>query len=161
MSKRVIICQGLPGSGKTTWAKKLIDEYPHQYKRISKDDLRSMLDNGLHSRSNENFIVKVRDWLIWQILHDGKSVIIDDTNLHDKHIYSIRESIEKWNKEFNQQVSVEIKSFLDVPIDQCIENDLNRQNPVGEKVIRDMWEGYKERNTLVSSNTYQTWMTPD
>ena len=39
--KKVIITKGLPGSGKSTWAKKLIDKNPNQYKRINKDDLTS------------------------------------------------------------------------------------------------------------------------
>lgn len=46
MSKRVIILKGLPGSGKSTWAKEQLEKYPGRYKRICKDDLRAMLASG-------------------------------------------------------------------------------------------------------------------
>jgi len=46
----VTILKGLPGSGKTTWAKEQIAKSPGNYKRINKDDLREMLDNS-RSRS--------------------------------------------------------------------------------------------------------------
>ena len=36
--KTLYIVRGLPGSGKSTFAKKLIDENPNSYKRISKDE---------------------------------------------------------------------------------------------------------------------------
>ena len=49
--KKVILTRGLPGSGKSTWAKQMLDEKPGHYKRINKDDLRAMLDNG-HSYCN-------------------------------------------------------------------------------------------------------------
>jgi len=44
--KKVILTKGLPSSGKSTWAKALVDESPNSYKRINNDDLRKMLDNG-------------------------------------------------------------------------------------------------------------------
>ena len=45
----VTLTKGLPGSGKSTWAKQIIDENPSFFKRINKDDLRAMLDNGKFS----------------------------------------------------------------------------------------------------------------
>lgn len=35
--KKIYITKGLQGSGKTTWAKELQDNFPNQYKRINKD----------------------------------------------------------------------------------------------------------------------------
>jgi predicted kinase len=64
----VIICKGLPGSGKSTWAKKLIDDHPGQYKRINKDDLRAMLDNGKFSKQNEDFVLEVRNQILLMAL---------------------------------------------------------------------------------------------
>ena len=46
---KVYITKGLPGSGKSTWAKETVDKYPNSYKRINKDDLRAMIDNSKQS----------------------------------------------------------------------------------------------------------------
>ena len=131
----VTLTKGLPGSGKSTWAKQIIDENPSFFKRINKDDLRAMLDNGKFSSSNEKFILKVRDSLILMALEDGKHVIIDDTNLHPKHVERIKELI-------NGKARLVIKDFTDVPLDVCIERDLKRTNSVGEKVIRSMYNKF-------------------
>lgn len=129
--KKVILTKGLPASGKSTWAKQLIDENPGMYKRINKDDLRLMLDNSKWSKDNEKFIIQIRNLLILHTLADGKHVIVDDTNLHPKHETTIRQLVKGL-------AEVEIKDFTDVPLDECIKRDKSRTNSVGEKVIRQM-----------------------
>lgn len=133
--KKVLIYKGLPASGKSTAAKKLIAENPGQYKRVNKDDLRAMLDHNHHSRSNEKFVLKVRDFVILEALEAGKHVIVDDTNLHPKHEINIRELVKG-------KAEVEVVDFMDVDIDTCIARDLKRPNSVGEKVIRRLYQGY-------------------
>lgn len=132
---KVIICKGLPGSGKSTWAKKLIDDHPGQYKRINKDDLRAMLDNGKFSKHNENFVLEVRNQILLMALQQGKHVIVDDTNLHPKHETKIRELVKGI-------ATVSIQDFTDVSVEICIKRDLNRFASVGEKVIRDMYKQF-------------------
>ena len=65
---KVIITIGLPASGKTTWAKELMEKEPGEWKRINKDDLRAMLDNGRWSHINERFVIELRDHIILQAL---------------------------------------------------------------------------------------------
>ena len=132
---KVILCKGLPGSGKSTWAKKLIDDHPGQYKRINKDDLRAMLDNGKFSKQNEDFVVAVRNQVLLMALENGKNVIIDDTNLHPIHEQTIRELVKGI-------AEVIIQDFTNVPLETCIKRDLNRSASVGEKVIRDMYRQF-------------------
>lgn len=145
MAKTVYILKGLPASGKTSYAKKLIDENPGRYKRVNKDDLRSLLDNGHWSKGNEKFVLKVRDAIIAEALKEGYHVIVDDTNLHSKHEKAIREIVD-WHNEverpFEKNVEVKIKDFTDVPVEECIKRDGKRENPVGEKVIRDMYNQF-------------------
>lgn len=131
--RKVIILKGLPASGKTTWAKELMKQWPEKYKRINKDDLRSMFDGGVWSKRNEQFVLHVRDYLIVQALMDGFDVIVDDTNLHPKH----EEQIKKIVKAIMEDFIIEIKEF-DTPLQECIDRDRVRTNRVGEKVIRDM-----------------------
>ena len=128
---KVILTKGLPGSGKTTWAKKQLAENKHQYKRVNKDDLRRMLDNSQWSGSCESFILDIRDKIILEALKNGKHVIVDDTNLHPKHEEHIQQLIK-------DKAILEIKDFTDVPIEDCIANDLQRLDSVGEKTIQRM-----------------------
>ena len=132
---KVIVTVGLPGSGKSFFAKQLIDNNPGQYKQINKDELRLMLDNSKYSKDNEKFILKVRDQLILMGLESGKNIIISDTNFGGSHMENIIKLV-------RGKAIVEIKDFTDVPLETCIERDLKRDNSVGEKVIRKMYNQY-------------------
>ncbi len=128
----VILTKGLPASGKSTWAKKMVDDNPNQYKRVNKDDLRDMLDNSKFSKDSEKFILKVRDAIILEALGHGKHVIVDDTNLSEKHFERIKQLV-------HGKAAVKIKDFTDIPIEVCIQRDLKRLNSVGETRIREMY----------------------
>lgn len=128
----VYITRGLPASGKSTWAKNLIDSEPNKYKRVNKDDLREMIDNGRFSKDNEKFVLSIRDSFVLSAISKGKHVIVDDTNLHSKHIEHISNLVKGLAK-------VEIVDFTHVPIEECIRRDIKRSKSVGEKVIRDMY----------------------
>lgn len=153
MSKKVILMRGLPGSGKSTYAKKIVEENPNAFKRINRDDLRMMFDNGIVTKGNEKFAKQVRDILIIKALEDGKHVIVDDTNLSDKNFVRISQLVQQFNKEHNDTVSVEIKE-METTLEECIKRDNNRQKKVGEKVIKNMYRqffnasaSYTEQNT--------------
>ncbi len=137
---KVILTKGLPASGKSTWAKKLIDDNPNAYKRINKDDLRAMLDNSKHTNDTEKFIVKARNTLILLALEAGKHVVIDDTNLAQKHETTIRQLVKG-------KAEVEIEDFTHVPLDVCIARDKKRANSVGEKVIKTMYKQFLHPKT--------------
>jgi len=134
--KRLIMLKGLPASGKSTWAKEQIDQYPGRFKRVNKDDLRAMLDNSRWSKANEKFVLKVRDFIVSEALNEGYSVIVDDTNLHPRHEQRLREIAKEKGARF------EVKEFLDVPIEECIKRDLTRPNSVGSAVIKQMAHRY-------------------
>lgn len=143
--QKLIYTIGLPGSGKSTWAKKMVEENDH-YKRVNKDDLRAMIDASKWSKSNEKFIIKVRDYIILEALREGKSVICDDTNFgpHGKRFQELVDSI---NKEFRRnKVILECNdSFLSVSVEECIQRDLKRFNSVGKDVIMRMYNQYIAR----------------
>jgi len=130
--KTLYMAVGLPASGKTTWAKAKMAEHPGCYKRVNKDDLRAMLDDGKWSRDNEKFVLAMSRALIDGALGHGKHCICDDTNLHPKHETALREIAKK------RDASFEIVDFRDVPLETCLERDAHRQNYVGEAVIRRM-----------------------
>lgn len=139
----VTLTKGLPGSGKSTWAKQQLSLATNgSIKRVNKDDLRAMLDIGRWSKSNEQFVLNVRDFVIIEALKQGKHVIVDDTNLEDSHYNRISGAIEDCIELNGRRVKVQYEDFTHVPIETCIERDIKRANGVGEKVIRDMYDRY-------------------
>jgi len=138
--KKVYILKGLPASGKSTWARQKIQNNKGSYKRVNKDDLRDMLDDGHWTSNNEKFVLRLRDHIIIEALKDGKHIIVDDTNLHPKHKKRI-EQIVKENSDEVGQVQVKEK-FFDIELEEAIERDLNRPNSVGSKVIKKMYNRY-------------------
>ncbi len=128
----VILTKGLPGSGKSTWAKAQVEKYPDRIKRVNKDDLRDMLHNGRHTKPNERVVARARDVLILTFVESGFDVIVDDTNLAPRHFEHISQLVRGIAK-------VKTQDFTDVPIAECIKRDLRRNRSVGEKVIREMY----------------------
>lgn len=133
--KKIIMTKWLPASGKSTRAKELIDKNPWIYKRVNKDDLRSMIDNGRRSKFNEQMVLDIRDMIITKALEWWTSVIVDDTNLAPKHEAKLRELAKQYN------VTFEIKKF-DTSLDECIIRDSKRINSVGKDVIMTMYNRY-------------------
>jgi len=133
-----VLTKGLPACGKTTWAKAKMRKRPGQYKRVSKDELRVMLDDGVYSPENEKIVRNVRDAAILLAIHAGFDVIVDDTNLNPRHVQEIQALV-------LGQADVQIMDFTDILLEVCIVRDRNRPNPVGENVIRYMHRRYLEK----------------
>lgn len=132
---KIIILQGLPASGKSTWAKEQVEKGQGKIKRVNKDDLREMIDCGQWSRENERFVLSVRDFVVRNALVAGLDVIVDDTNFAEEHINrmkSIAEDIE---------AEVEVK-FFECDVHECIKRDSQRVKSVGKKVIMGMYDKY-------------------
>lgn len=132
--RKIIYTLGLPASGKTTWAKNYVATHDN-CKRVNKDDLRAMMDKSW-SKENEEFVLKIRDYIVEQALKSDKTIIVDDTGFAIKHEYRLREIAHDLDAEF------EIKDFSGVSLDTCIERDKLRTATVGEDVIRKMYSQF-------------------
>lgn len=128
---RLIMTKGLPGSGKSTWAREQVRAGRRGgILRVNKDDLRAMLHDDRFGGPTEKRTLDARDALVSTFLAQGKAVIVDDTNLNPIHEERLRELAKEFRATF------EIKDFCDVPIEVCIKQDLQRAKSVGEQVIR-------------------------
>jgi len=145
--KKIIILKGIPASGKSTYAKKLVSENPGMYKRINRDSLRAMLDNGHFSKGNEKFIKSTRDFLIKEALIHGKHVIVDDTNLDKSNLERIQQIATDYRAETGHQVKVEEK-IMEIDVNEAILRDSKRENPVGREVILKMHKQLKGEKRL-------------
>lgn len=130
---KLLMLKGLPASGKSTYAKELVDK--GNWVRVNKDDLRASLHNSHWSKGNEKFILELRDVIVGTNLRSGKNVVVDDTNLAPKHEINLREMAKLHKAEF------EVKTF-DAPLKELIARDLKRSNSVGERVIMQMYNQF-------------------
>lgn len=145
MKRQAIILRGLPASGKSTWAKQLVDKHPGIYKRVSRDNLREMVDNGHWSKTNEKFIVKLRDDFILLALAEGFSPVIDDTNLSPQVMQQLRDLVTRYGETHGEEIEIVVQDFTNVSPEECIKRDQKRPNYVGEKVIRQMHRQYLQK----------------
>lgn len=137
--KKILILRGLPASGKSTYAKNLLTQNPHAWKRLNKDELRAMLDNSVHSKTNEKFIENVRDMMLVEALKEGKNVVIDDTNLSERPVERIKQVVQKYITDSGETVNIEIKD-IETSLEECLERDKKREKKVGESVIMRMYK---------------------
>lgn len=130
--RSVVLTTGLPGSGKTTWAVAHQMNDPEQIILVSRDDIRKMIGCfPIGNKDQENLVSKIQDDIIVRGIKEGKDVIVHDTNLNKK-------SPDRIKKLFDGDVQFMVADFTNVDVDTCIKRDSFRENPVGEKIIRNM-----------------------
>jgi len=133
--------KGLPGCGKSTKAKELVDSNPDSCHIVERDSIREFFGfmGQPFSRDNEQKVTEEQERVLNEIMSVGDDdVISSDTNFNPKCEKLYRELCEKYGYEFI------IKDMTDVPIETCIYQDAKRTGYkcVGEKVIRDMAARY-------------------
>lgn len=138
MTLKILMLKGLPASCKSTYANKLLKSEPGKWKRVNKDCLRDMLDDGEYNKDNEYFVNLLQMKAIYLALKNSKSVICDNTNLSSsafKRLCKIADDI--------GDVIVEEKNFYST-VDECIERDARRSGRarVGEEVIKGLYNRY-------------------
>lgn len=128
---KLIICKGLPASGKSTWSKAYVKTHPNTV-RICRDDLRLMLKDVQFDPKIENIINIAQGNLLEGFMIDDYDIILDATNLNPKYWPGLQEMATMLNYD------LEWKDFTDVPLSECILRDSKRPNSVGKKVIQRM-----------------------
>ena len=132
---KMLILQGLPASGKSTYAKEWVNQDPKHRVRINRDTMRLML-NPIYSMDHENLVTDILDFALTNILAHNYDVVIDNMNLSKKYV----DGLEAKAKEANYEIV--IKSFKDVPLDVCIERDSKRELSIGKSVITALHKKY-------------------
>lgn len=144
----LLVLVGLPGSGKTTDARRLL-EAEDKWIRVNRDDLRAMCNPpsamyGGGAREDLNRQMSRR--CVQFALTSGFNVVVDDTNLVPK--------TRKYWRDLAVEMSPRVGGVLLVTlvfrttVADCIARDAARAAPVGEKVIRRMAEQYPEALVL-------------
>ena len=132
---KIILCRGIQGSGKTTWAKQWVLEDPEHIVRFNNDDIRNMLGK-YWVPSREPIVTTMKNSFISGAAIFRMDVVIDNMNLNSKELDYWKDIARMSNYD------LEIKYFP-TPLQECIERDSKRPNPIGEEVIRRTYEKYK------------------
>ena len=142
MNKKLILCRGIQGSGKTTWARQWVEENPENRIRINNDDIRNMLGK-YWVVERESLVSEMKKSLVVDAMSRGYDIVIDNMNLNPKEV-KFWETVVEYNNvdPDNYKYTIEFKDFF-ISLDECIRRDAMRSNPIGEKVIRDTWRRYK------------------
>lgn len=124
------ITRGLPGSGKSTWAKAWVTADPTCRARVNRDDLRLMLFGKAHGLTweQEKAVTDIAQATVAAMLRH-RDVVADDMNLRPKYVKEWRTVAERAGAELD---------VIEFPIaaDDAIERDAQRPNPVGAEAIR-------------------------
>lgn len=146
---KIILCRGIQGSGKTTWAKQWVLEDPEHRVRFNNDDIRNMLGK-YRVPSREGLIKDLRNLFLWEAMSYGFDIVIDNMNLNPEELGYYNRVLDDWNSPkgvvsdmLRPKYDLEFKNFF-TPLQECIERDSKRPNPIGEEVIRKTYEKYKD-----------------
>ena len=133
MKNKIIILQGPPASGKTTFARELA-KAGTPYVIVNRDSIRE--GRGEYwIPEQEDYISDMEEYAVRSAIKRNLIPIIDATNLNPK-------TIEKWEslaKELNCEI--EYKKFY-VPFKEALERDSKRERSVGKKVLVNFYTKY-------------------
>ncbi|TJZ57424.1 polynucleotide kinase [Streptomyces piniterrae] len=129
----VHVMTGLPASGKTTAARKLQAESEGRMRRVNLDDLRAMLDVPApergRSHAHEQTVLAIQDAAVRAAVDDGFDVVVDNTHLTSHIPKRLKAAVAG-------QATFVVHDFTDVPVEECIRRDADRDRSVGEEIIR-------------------------
>lgn len=133
-SQKLLILRGVPGCGKSTFARELQTKDP-SYKRVNRDDLRVMIDNNVWSKKNESFIRSIRNQIIVVFVQAGYNLVIDDTNIQP----NVVQDLTRLARSCNPNITVDVITF-DESLQTCLERNAKRDGVarVPEHVIKRM-----------------------
>lgn len=121
-NQQVIINIGVSGSGKSTWTTTHIMANPN-FLRINRDDIRKTFVGSLIGYYKRKDLNKIEDMVTvqeknfgHQILLQGYSVIVDNTNLSSKVLLEKLKQVEEFNKYYGKNVEIKIKLFSGIDL---------------------------------------------
>lgn len=130
----LILLVGIPGSGKTTYAEKYIEEHYNTI-HLSSDKIRAELYGNEDTQGNPNDVFSLMQSRAVEALNNGQSVVYDATNVTRKDRAGIISACPKF-------VKIECH-IVWAPIETCIERDTARERTVGNGVIDKMLKRFQ------------------
>lgn len=139
MTNKMIITRGIPASGKSTWAASWVAEDAQNRMEINRDSIRAIMGfPAVGNASQEQAVTNVQREMIAAAMSNNKDMVISDTNLREKYIKNFISIAMDNNYE------VEVKDFV-ISFDEAVARDKNREDSVGEDVIRTMYTKFPHK----------------
>ena len=130
----IILC-GIPGSGKTSYARDYIPDYPKRAIHLSSDSIRAELYGDESIQGNPGEVFALMQKRAVEALNDSYDVLYDATNITRKDRSSIIGVCPKFAR-------IECH-IIWAPIEECIKRDVDRERTVGKEVIDKMLKRFQ------------------
>lgn len=140
---KIYILRGLPASGKSTLARKIVDANPTHTARFNWDDIRNMMGPyWIPERENTKVLNALRDAFINNMMSNQWDIVIDNMNLNPKELEHYNKIVSEYNNNHTDKYEIEVTTLF-TPVEECVRRDALRSNPIGESVIRSIWQRYR------------------
>jgi len=134
--RKLIICRGIPASGKTTWAVEWLSQDPLYRARVNRDDIRWMVFNSGHGDNvDESIVTRIHNAALQQLMHEGRDIVVDNTNLYKSNVSYLKKVARE-----NGYV-VEFRDFI-VTYEEALKRDRARPRPVGDDIVYSFFQRY-------------------
>lgn len=140
MSIKVIFTVGAQASGKSSWAEQFVRDN-QDYKRVNRDDLRSMVSGYTFDDVNEKLITVIERNIIKEYIEQGFNIIIDKMNLNQKYVEDDKDFINSLDTG-GQEIEYEFKYFY-CSLKEAIKRDKNRHFSLGAGVLSKTYHRYE------------------
>lgn len=147
MTPKVIILSGIPGSGKSTWAKNFQSVNSWNTRIVSRDDIREsdFVQPYIYTKFNEDQVTARFNFLLRSYLASNLDVILDNTNCKDFWINGLLKTISENTSTHNVYIK-----FFDVPLWLAAWRAYWREKRTGKvvpySIIKAMHKAYKKLN---------------
>jgi predicted kinase len=134
--KRIILLVGVPASGKSTLARKLVER---GYQSICADTIRAELYGNEIEQGDPMKVFEIFFERLEKLLLGGLDVVVDNTNLKVPYRKEITDRAQKFGYE-------DIQFWvLDVPLDVCIARNSARERKIENDILTNMYHQF-DRN---------------
>ena len=128
--KRLILLVGIPGSGKTTLAKKIIEKGFHC---LSADPIREELYGNAAEQGDKEEVFRIFFERLEDALSKELDIIVDNTNLNPRQRKPLLERAQKAG-----YTDIQLW-LLDVPLDVCLKRNASRERVVPDDIVANMF----------------------
>jgi predicted kinase len=132
---RLIIFCGIPGSGKTTIAKRALDGIDRAI-HIQTDSVRAMLPNPAFGQKESQFVYDICYGIAKEALRAGYLVVLDGTFMRDEYRSEARTRLRRYCTRMDTV-------WVDCPLETALKRNSLRESPVPSEKLELIQAGFQ------------------